>query len=145
MVKVLLFEDRIFMNARSFYEYIMNEEEAPNNWNLAYVAVAFTNKLNTISGIEVDWITISDEDYEALKLAEAGWITWKKGPDLSFIEYVRALNISYTREALWRLVVDYAVTFDTPRSHMKRYVEEVMKESEPIKKVAGVFVYELRS
>lgn len=146
MRKVLLYHDKIFLNARSLYEYILinvfNGDE-PGHWNLEYVAVCFTNKLKTIQGIKVDWVTIELNDWDALQQSPEGWIRWTAGRDKTFSEFVQSQDENFTKEQLWEWVIDYVVTYDLPRSRMKRLVEEVLEQSKVVGKVKGVNLYKI--
>jgi hypothetical protein len=144
--KVLLYQDKIFLNARSFHEYILEnifDGNEPHNWSLGYVAVAFSNKLNTIQGFQVEWITIELEDYDQLQNSKKGWLKWTKGKDKSFSEFVISRNEDYTKEKLWRWAIDYVTTYDLPRSKMKKLVDEILIESKNIGKKKGVLLYSL--
>jgi hypothetical protein len=144
--KVLLYQDKIFLNARSFHEYILEnifDGNEPHNWSLGYVAVAFSNKLNTIQGFQVEWITIELEDYDQLQYSKKGWLKWTKGKDKSFSEFVISRKEDYTKEKLWRWAIDYVTTYDLPRSKMKKLVDEILIESKNIGKKKGVLLYSL--
>jgi hypothetical protein len=146
MTKVLLYNEKIFLNARSFYEFILINEmegETPANWDLGYIAVAFSYKLKTISGLKVEWVSIRDDVLDALRSTEGGWMEWKDGPDITFVEYVKNKETEFTREELWNWVVEYVTTYDQPRAWMKRFVDEVMSQSESIEKKNRVLVYKL--
>lgn len=146
MKKILLYHDKVFLNARSFYEFVLInvfDGNEPSNWSLDYIAVCFTNKLKTISGIKVDWVTVELEVYDRLQQSAEGWIKWSAGGDKTFIEFVRSQDEKYTKEMLWRWVVDYVVTYDLPRSKMKRLVDEVLAESTLIGQRKNVHLYKL--
>ena len=144
--KVLLYQDKIFLNARSFHEYILEnifDGDEPYNWSLGYIAVAFSNKLNTIQGFKVEWITIELKDYDQLQNSKKGWLKWTKGKDKTFSEFVISQKENFTKEILWRWAIDYVTTYDLPRSKMKRLVDDVLVESKSIGKKKGVLLYTL--
>ena len=146
MNKLLLYNDKIFLNARSFYEFVLDnvyEGEEPTNWKLEYIAVCWTNKLKTIAGINVDWVMVETEMYDKLKETKAGWLRWSQGRDKTFVEFIEEMKVNFTKEDLWRWVVDYVVTYDLPRLRMKRFVDEVLEQSETVGKTRGVLVYQL--
>ena len=146
LTKTLLYNDKIFLNARHFYEFVLTnvfEGEEPNNWKLEYIAVCWTNKLKTIAGVKVDWVMVDEETYLKLKEAKDGWLRWSHGTDKTFIEFIADMNTTYTKEDLWRWAVDYVITYDLPRARMKRFVDEVLEQSEVIDKTRGVLVYKL--
>lgn len=146
MNKLLLYNDKIFLNARSFYEFVLDnvyEGEEPTNWKLEYIAVCWTNKLKTIAGINVDWVMVETEMYDKLKETKDGWLRWSQGRDKTFIEFIEEMKVNFTKEDLWRWVVDYVVTYDLPRLRMKRFVDEVLEQSETVGKTRGVLVYQL--
>jgi hypothetical protein len=146
MKKVLLYNDKVFFNARSFYEFILInvfDGDEPGNWSLEYVAVCFTNKLKTISGIKVDWVTVELKAWDDLRASNDGWIKWTSGGDKTFVEFVQSRNESFTKEHLWRWVIDYVVTYDLPRSKMRRLVEDVIEQSRVVGKLRGVNLYKV--
>jgi len=146
MNKLLLYNDKIFLNARTFYEFVLDnvyEGEEPTNWKLEYIAVCWTNKLKTIAGINVDWVMVDDEMYSKLKETKNGWLRWSQGKDKTFIEFIAEMNVSFTKEDLWRWAVDYVITYDLPRLRMKRFVDEVLEQSVAVDKYKGVLVYRL--
>ena len=147
MRKVLVYNDKVFYNARSFYEFVLInvfDGNEPSSWNLEYIAVAFTKKLKTISGIKVDWVTLELEPWDNLRASDKGWMKWSSGGDKTFLEFVESRNRTYTKEQLWRWVIDYVVTYDLPRSRMKRLVDDVLIASEQVDKKRNVNVYKLK-
>lgn len=148
MKKVVLYNDKIFFNARNFYEFVLInvfDGQEPNGWNLEYIAVAFSKRLKTISGVKVDWVSIDIETQDNLRASDRGWIKWSAGGDKTFLEFVESRKRTYTKEQLWRWVIDYVVTYDIPRSRMKRLVDEVLIASEAIDKKMNVNIYKLRT
>lgn len=148
MNKVLLYNDKIFLNARSFYEFILInvfDGEAPRNWNLEYVAVCFTNKLKTIAGIKVDWFSADEDTMLLLQDSKDGWIKWTGGADKTFTEFIAVMQVDFTKEDLWRWAIDYVVTYDIPRMRIKRLVDDVLKQTTVIGVKNGVQVHRLNS
>ena len=146
MVKTLLYNDKIFLNARRFYEFVLIntfDGEEPTNWNLEYVAVCWTAKLKTFSGIKVDWVSVEDTIYDQLKASPDGWLKWTLGGDKTFLNFIKDIGEDYTKEDLWRWAVEYVTTYDLPRSKMKRLVDDIMDISEVVGKSKNVQVYQL--
>ena len=144
MKKVLSYKQRLFLNARSFHEFILETEfdgNEPNNFKLGYVAVCFTHRQKTIAGFKVDWVLVDLVREDALHKSETGWIRYTEGPDECFMEFVVNKKEQYTKEILWRWVIDYVSLYDQPRSHMKRLVDDVLTLSCVVEKKNGVNVY----
>lgn len=147
MIKILLYNDKIFLNARSFYEFVLTnvfDGEEPNNWKLEYIAVCWTNKLVTIAGVHVSWVLIHEEDYLTLKNSPDGWLKWNYGKDKTFVEFMQAIGGEFTKEDIWRWAVDYVITYDMPRMRIKRFVDDVLELSEPVDKTKGVLLYRFK-
>lgn len=142
-MKVLLYDGKVFLTAKAFYDYIENTKDKPESWESGYVSVAFSYKLSTVSGLKVDWVTANKKEIVSLESKDEGWMIWDKGLDMSFEEYVRETEEPFTKEDLWRMAVDYVTKYDIPRSRLKRMVDDIISVSTDVGKKRGVYLYKL--
>lgn len=143
MKKVLLYDNKIYLNARSFYEYVLDEGIKDGSWDLPHVSVAHSNRYKTISGIAVDWVSVDKDTIIKLEESDYGFIDHDGSLDPTFLEYVVSKETPYTREILWSWVVEYSQTYESPLARMKRLVDDVMAESKQVDKKNNVFLYEV--